>query len=96
MREFITRWILIFPTQTITAWLLGAGQLGRKSPRPGYARMNFCPPCSRVLTQSNLLSDSHVLFGCRILDNVREAQGISEFVRSARYSKCGAKTLGIR
>ena len=36
--------------------------------------------------ESNLLSDSHVLFGCRILDSVREAQGISEFVRSARRS----------
>ena len=52
--------------------------------------------CKKEKKESNLLSDSHVLFGCRILDNVREAQGISEFVRSARYSKCGAKTLGIR
>jgi hypothetical protein len=48
--------------------------------------MAYCPPCSRVLTQSNLLTDSHVLFGCSILDIVREAQGVSEFVRSARYS----------
>ena len=48
--------------------------------------MYFCPPCSRVLTLSTPLTDSHVLLDCRIINTVREAQGINKFVRSARYS----------
>ena len=46
--------------------------------------MTYCPPCSRTLTQSNLLTHAHVLLECRVMEEVRNAQGITEFGESCR------------
>ena len=70
----------------ITAWTLDAGSIGRKAPRPGYTRKAYCPPCSRILTQSNDLSHIHVLLVCKVMAKVREDQGITRFMDTCRYS----------
>ena len=76
--------MIIYFTQIITAWALDAGGLGHKCPRPGFARKSYCPPCSRFLTESHLLSHAHLLLHCKVMNGVREAQGITDFVQACR------------
>ena len=55
-----------------------------KSPRPGFSRKLYCPPCSRTLTESHNLTHTHVLLQCKVMAKVRKDQGISYFVDTLR------------
>ena len=54
--------------------------LGHKAPKPGYARLSFCPACRDDLRAPAPLTSRHVLEDCVGVSPVRRAEGISKFL----------------
>ena len=83
--------------QVLSSWMMDQPPLGHKSPKPGYARLVYCPACRDFNSIPVLLTSRHasflntviflfrhVLENCVAVSAVREAEGIQSFLELSR------------
>jgi hypothetical protein len=68
----------------LSAWIADQAPLGHKAPRPGFARLRWCPVCLALEDKRVRLSCVHVLVSCPGVRAVRDRACITGFLASCR------------